>query len=478
MERPLTPPAADARWLNGVTLALVCLGLYLPLFWQMPLLRSEAMYALIPQEMLAAGSWLTPTLNGAPYLDKPHLLYWLQLLSYKLLGVSEWSARVPTLAMTVGEVWLTYLIGRRLVGRLAAWLGGFILLTCIGFFVLHLLILTDHLITLSLLAALYALLRWEAQPGFRWTALFFLALVAGFLSKGFIGLVFPGLIGLLYAWHLRERRLLRLFFSPVGLGLTVMLLVAWGWATELANPGFLKFQIVNEQIMRFLGRREPPDVNSFTVAGFYVFLFIWLMPWAFILPEALYRFWQATRPGREVGAAGRLLLIWVLVILGFFTLSSSRIEYYSLPAMPALALILGWRIKRYLDTPGDRVIPWTLLALGLFRAFAPGAPALPGADLRGQPPGVQRHGQPRLTPGPAGHLALSGGGPGGGPGRLAEASPPGRGRLWRPGRGYCLVHLPGPDDPYSPDGRQSRGRICQAGGLPPGPVDHGAHRRV
>ena len=174
------------------------------------------MYALIPQEMLAAGSWLTPTLNGAPYLDKPHLLYWLNLLSYKLLGVSDWSARVPTLAMTVGEVWLTYLIGRRLVGRIAAWLGGFILLTCIGFFVLHLLILTDHLITLSLLAALYCLLRWEAQPGFRWSALFFLALVAGFLSKGFIGLVFPVLIGLIYAWHLRERRLLRLLFSPVG----------------------------------------------------------------------------------------------------------------------------------------------------------------------------------------------------------------------------------------------------------------------
>ena len=215
------------------------------------------MYALIPQEMLAAGSWLTPTLNGAPYLDKPHLLYWLNMLGYKLLGVSAWSARVPTLLITVGEVWLTYLIGRRLVGRFAAWLGGFILLTCIGFFVLHLLILTDHLVTLSLLAALYALLRWEAQPGFRWTALFFLALVAGFLSKGFIGVVFPGVIGLLYAWQVRERRLLQPVFSPGGLALAAILLVAWGVATELANPGFLKFQIVNEQIMRFLGRRNP-----------------------------------------------------------------------------------------------------------------------------------------------------------------------------------------------------------------------------
>jgi 4-amino-4-deoxy-L-arabinose transferase-like glycosyltransferase len=363
--RPLSPPPADSRLMNGATLVLICLGLYLPIFWQLPLLRSEAMYALIPREMLAAGSWLTPTLNGAPYLDKPQLLYWLNLLGYKLLGVSEWSARVPTLAITVGEVWLTYCIGRRLVGQRAAWLGGFILLTGIGFFVLHLQILTDHLVSLSLLAAMYCLLRHQEQPSFRWTVLFFLSLVAGFLSKGFIGVVFPGLIGLLYAWQVRERGLLRLVFSPQGIGLAVVLLVVWGVASELANPGFLKFQIVNEQIMRFLGRRQPPDVNSFTIAGFYVFLGIWLMPWTFILPEALYRFWQATRPGWEVGPAGRLLLIWAAVILGFFTLSGNRIEYYSLPALPALALILGWRIKQYLETPGDRVILWTLLALGL-----------------------------------------------------------------------------------------------------------------
>jgi 4-amino-4-deoxy-L-arabinose transferase-like glycosyltransferase len=362
---PINPPAIEFPWMNGATLVLVCLGLYLPLFWQLPLLRSEAMYALIPKEMLAAGSWLTPTLNGAHYLDKPHLLFWLNILGYKLLGVSSWSARVPTLAVTVGEVYFTYLIGRRLFDRQTAWLSGFILLTCIGFFVLHLQILTDHLVTLSLLAALYCLLRWEETPGWRWSTLFFLATVAGFLSKGFIGIIFPGLIGLLYAWQMRERRLLRLLFSPSGIPLGLAILVVWGVASDAANPGYLKFQIVNEQIMRFLGHREPPDITGFTITGFWLFLGIWLMPWTFLLPSALYRFWQETRPGRELLPKARLLIIWAAVILVFFTVSDSRIEYYSLPAFPALALILGWRVRRYLETPQDRIILWALIPLAL-----------------------------------------------------------------------------------------------------------------
>src|SRR5512140_1782763 len=106
-----------APWATGWTLLLACLAVYLPLFWQVPLIRAEAMYALIPKEMLASGSWMTPTLNGVPYLDKPHLLYWLNLMAYKLFGVSDWTARLPLLGITLGEIWVTYLIGRRLLGQ-------------------------------------------------------------------------------------------------------------------------------------------------------------------------------------------------------------------------------------------------------------------------------------------------------------------------------------------------------------------------
>ncbi|MEW6658340.1 MAG: glycosyltransferase family 39 protein [Thermodesulfobacteriota bacterium] len=350
---------------SGFFLLLLALAVYLPLMFRVPLIRAEAMYALIPKEMLASGHWLTATLNGVPYLDKPPLLYWLTILAYKIFGVSEAAARIPTLACTLGEIWLTCLLGRRLFNPRAAWLGGFILLSSIGFFALHLQILTDHLITLFLLASLYFVVRWQEEPRRRWSTGFYLALAGGFMSKGLIGLVFPLLISVIYLWPRHRASLSRLFFNPWGPALLAVVVVPWFAAVEQAHPGFLSHQIINEQLMRFLGKRQPPDITPFPVFQFWIFFLIWLMPWTLMLPEALYRFWRETGPRVPGLEKARLLLIWAGVIMGFYTLSSSRIEYYSLPALPPLALVLGWRLDRALARPGDRSLRWPLLLIGL-----------------------------------------------------------------------------------------------------------------
>ncbi len=356
--------SSSVLW-SGYVLLLLGLAVYLPPLFRVPLIRAEAMYALIPREMLASGQWLLATLNGVPYLDKPPLLYWLSILAYKIFGVSEAAARIPILACTLGEIWITYLLGRRLFNPRAAWLGGFVLLSSIGFFSLHLQILTDHLITLFLLASLYFLVRWREEPHWRWSLGFYLALAGGFMSKGFIGVVFPLLISVFYLWPRNRASLSRLFFNPWGLTLLAVVVVPWFVAVEQAHPGFLRHQILNEQILRFLGKRQPPDIIPFPVIQFWIFFAIWLMPWTLMLPEALYRFWRETGPRGAGLAKERLLLIWAGVILGFFTLSSSRIEYYSLPALPPLALVLGWRLDRYLASPRDRSLLWPLLMIGL-----------------------------------------------------------------------------------------------------------------
>jgi 4-amino-4-deoxy-L-arabinose transferase-like glycosyltransferase len=329
------------------------------------------MFALIPKEMLETGNWLTPTLNGAPYLDKPPLIYWLNILAYKILGVSEGAARIPNFLGVLGEIWFTYLIGLHLLNRRAAWLGGFILLTSIGFFSLHLIIYTDHLISLTLAASLYFFLRWQERPDFRWVALFYLSLAVGFLSKGLIGVVFPILISGLYALSLRQWGHLVLFLSWRGWALVALVAAPWLAAMEITHPGFLEHHIVNEQIQRFFGQRYPLDINSFSIPGFWLFLGMWLLPWTLLLPEAIYRFWRQVAAPSGTNPQGRFLLIWAAVIMGFFTLSASRNEYYSLPALPPLALVLGWRVQRFLATSRDHSLTLALVLLALFGLATP-----------------------------------------------------------------------------------------------------------
>lgn len=350
---------------SGLLLLALAAALFLPGLVFLPLTRAEAMYALIPQEMLAAGAWLRPTLNGALYLDKPPLLYWLTMLSYTAGGISEGAARLPNLLGALGELWFTYLLGRRLFNHRAALLGGFILLTSVGFFVQHLVILTDHPVNAALAASLYVFWRWREEPRRRWVVCFYLLLALGFLSKSFIGLIFPVAIVGLYALSMRQPRLLSLFLSLPGWGLFLVLVVPWLMAMEAAHPGFLRHHIVNEQVMRFLGQRYPLDINSFSLPAFWILTGLWLLPWTLLLPEALHRFWREAARSGGSRPEGRLLLIWAGVIMGFFTLSSSRIEYYALPAFPALALILGWRVNRCLESPQDRSLAGALLILAL-----------------------------------------------------------------------------------------------------------------
>jgi len=350
----------------GLSLILLGLAIFLPTLGKLPLIRSEAMYAVIPQEMLDSGQWLTPMLNGARYLDKPPMLYWINLVAFKLFGVSDVVARLPTFGLALGELLATFLIGKTLFSRRAGWLASVILLTNIGFFILHEELLTDHLITLTLAWAIYFLLRWWRQPNPANAMAFHLCLAVGLLSKGFIGLVFPIAIGGLFAVLLWDSQTWRILLHPLGLLVFAVISLPWFIAMEIHHPGFLYYHVVNEQIGRFLGMRVPLDIVGFSIPMFWLFVLIWLMPWTPFLPTALARLWpRQWFPLRPECQGPALLILWAGIVLGFFTLCSLRIEYYSLPALPPLALALGWRLEQFLVNPRDWAIAASLSLLPL-----------------------------------------------------------------------------------------------------------------
>ena len=178
------------------------------------------------------------------------------------------------------------------------------------------------------------------------------------LTKGIIGLVFPIAFVLLY---LALTKQLHLLFKLHILSSTVVFLAIaapWHILAALRNPaiplpanlglpatgGWAWFYLYNEHIARFLSKRIPHDYGLTPVWLFWLYLLIWIMPWAIFLPTSIANQIRLLR-NRTLATtrehqATIVLFLWALVVLGFFTLSN-RQEYYSLPTLPALALMIG-----------------------------------------------------------------------------------------------------------------------------------------
>jgi hypothetical protein len=223
------------------------------------------------------------------------------------------------------------------------------------------------------------------------------------LTKSLIGIVFPCAIMLVFLWLVRDlRHLLKMHLFSSTL---VFLLVAAPWhvLAALRNPpageskGFLWFYFVNEQFLRYLGKRYPHDYNTVPILLFYGLLLLWFLPWSCFLPQALaqirLRLPRVADVRRSPDAVVLLLFCWPAVILLFFSFST-RQEYYVAPGLPGLALIIGHWLARESGSPAfspaaraGRRSAVVLLAVGLVVAAAAGFLAVttrtppPGSDI-------------------------------------------------------------------------------------------------
>ncbi len=237
------------------------------------------------------------------------------------------------------------------------------------------------------------------------------ALAASLLTKGFIGLIFPLGFALLYLALTRQLRVLKHLHLPAAATLFLALALPWHILAAIRNPaiplphglglpatgGWAWFYLYNEHIARFLSRRIPHDYGQVPVPLFLALAAVWLIPWVAFLPGAItsrIRDLRADAAGHRCHQAAIALSLWILLVLGFFTLSA-RQEYYSLPALPALALLIGGLLARAdrNQTPEDHRARrsalawsrWFLIPLGSLLAAACAFFAL---TARTAPPGT------------------------------------------------------------------------------------------
>src|SRR5271165_387161 len=324
----------------------------------------DAAQPQIARNMIDSGDWVTPHLDGVPYLEKPPLKYWLIALSMELFGIHDWAARFPIALSSVALCWLVFRMGCWAFSDRAGLYAGMVLATCVGLFLFTRVLISDILLTLTIALALWSFLRAldEAEPRPRlWAALMAAAIGLGLLTKGLIAGLFPvgaALVYLAISRQLFQRstwRKLRVFSGAL---IVLAIAAPWHVLATLRNPpyfyfglqslpgqyhGFFWFYFINEHLLRFLNRRYPHDYNTVPRLYFWLYHLLWLFPWSAYFPAVAslsFRPSLSSLPEARAGRMRLLALCWTGFILVFFSFSSTQ-EYYSMPCYPALALLLG-----------------------------------------------------------------------------------------------------------------------------------------
>jgi 4-amino-4-deoxy-L-arabinose transferase-like glycosyltransferase len=337
----------------------------------------EGYYVRVAQEMSLRGDWVTPYANGVRFLEKPPLMYWVTAASFRILGYTEFAARLPTAIAVIALVWVVVLMARRAAGERAAVIAGLCLSCCVGTFLFTREALHDIWLVLFITLSMHAFLGWRLDPGHsRARALLFYAAMAGAaMTKSLVGIAFPAGIVVLFFLLARERPKLRDLHLMAGLSFFLLLTVPWHWLAAVRNEGFLWSFFANEQFLRFLGRHDPPIVWSVSLTTFWALIPVWFFPWTAFLPAAYVAGRRPAAPSER--ALVLLVLAWLAIILGFYTVSG-RLEHYAFPVLPALALLVGLALSR---NEGSRAVSRAFRGLAFFGAAFLAVGLLAGAWL-------------------------------------------------------------------------------------------------
>jgi 4-amino-4-deoxy-L-arabinose transferase-like glycosyltransferase len=352
-EKPWVKSAARVGWS-----VLIVATLYVCYFSHLGAIGfvgpDEPRYAWIARDMMETGDWVTPRLYGKPWFEKPPLYYWGAALCFKLFGVSEAAARLPSaisaLLATLALAWLAL----RLYGEeTACWLL-LLLPTTVGMIGFSHAAATDMpfsgMLTIAMVAAavVLGLVPRTTAPSSSFASFapstFFASVLFGsflglaVLAKGPVGIVLCG--GAIFFWALftkRWRDALRLL-HPAGIVTLCLTALPWYILCARRNPEFFRVFIIEHNFKRYL----TPEFQHIQPFWFYGgILLIGFLPWAAIL------LWTSTAGiirlvnVRKCSCGMVFLLCWISFCVAFFSISQSKLPGYILPVVPVLALILA-----------------------------------------------------------------------------------------------------------------------------------------
>ena len=308
----------------------------------------EGRYAEVGRWMWITGDWLTPRIDGIPFFHKPPLLYWFEAASMTVFGATPWAARF-VVALHACLMWGVMMsCARHFAGVDVARRAGWVLGTSMTFLVAGQYVNTDMMVATWMSVAIWSFARAFMQEGgvhVGWARAGFVACAFGVLSKGLIGLLLPGLVLVVWiAYTVQWRKILTL---PWVSGVLLFAAVALPWFVLAAreHPDMLGYMFGKHQF----GRYTATTFNNARPWWFYgVAVTVLLFPWIFfVAADGVQRLRQRVKQEASGDNAAWVALcwIWVIAILGFFSIPNSKLIGYALPVMPPLAVLaaLWWQ---------------------------------------------------------------------------------------------------------------------------------------
>jgi 4-amino-4-deoxy-L-arabinose transferase-like glycosyltransferase len=331
-------------------LAILAAGTLFCQLGRLPLIGSdEPRYARIAAEMMLENRWVTPTLEGRPWLEKPPLYYWLTMPIFRLAGQGETAARLGPALSALWTALVVYWLGCALWSRLAGLIGASALLTMVGFVAFGRSASTDMPMAACMTTALailaVAAVR-EDQPPWKVLAGYvFLGLAI--LAKGPVALVLAVGIGACY-WALRDRWELKRWHPIAGFAIVLAVSLPWFWLAFRQNGfGFILVFFINHNLARYV-----TDIHHHTQPVYYYLPVILglMFPWtAWLLFSASGNALRSLRRWREWNPADLFLGCWILFPLLFFSIARSKLPGYLVPVLPAVALIVGSKFAGWIE---------------------------------------------------------------------------------------------------------------------------------
>ena len=318
----------------------------------------EAKNASCAREMMERGDYIVPTFNYELRTDKPPMHYYFMIIAYKLFGVSEFSARFFSSVFGALTVLITFLFSRRFFGEKVAFYSSLVLISSLHTALQFHMAVPDPYLIFYITLTLFSFYTGFKERNDKFTYLSYLSMGLGVLTKGPVAVVLPAIIVLSFMVYKKSLNLETIKFLKPIRGTILLLAVALPWyiAVTIKTNGQWTYEFIfKHNLSRF---SEPMEGHGGLFILTFLFVFFGLLPFSIYVIQTFISGWK-----NRFKSDFLVFLIFVVVIyVGFFSLSKTKLPNYTTPVYPSFAVLLGyfmWKMK-FIDLKKYKVV-WSLV---------------------------------------------------------------------------------------------------------------------